>query len=146
MFEEMINRIAGRFTRVEPADEHEPCYWDCSQTCWNIAEHAGDDTLDGMQHLLRKAVWDADKVRDDLRDYVTEHFGNTGAVLVVDETATSRKASTPSGCNAIHRHRRAHRERPGRGLPHLRHGHRPRVHRPSSVPPEILDHRSRPLR
>jgi len=30
--------------------------------------HADDDTPDGIQHLLRKAVWDAEEVRDDLRE------------------------------------------------------------------------------
>jgi hypothetical protein len=28
--------------------------------CWTIAEHAGDASPDGMQHLLARAVWDAD--------------------------------------------------------------------------------------
>jgi hypothetical protein len=37
-----------------------------------------------MQHLLARAVWDHDGVRDDLRRYVTEHLGDAGAVLVVD--------------------------------------------------------------
>ncbi len=32
----------------------------------------GDTTPDGMQHLLSRAVWDADTVRDDLRDHVVE--------------------------------------------------------------------------
>jgi hypothetical protein len=27
--------------------------------CWTIAEHAGDHSPDGMQHLLARAVWDA---------------------------------------------------------------------------------------
>lgn len=39
-----------------------------------------------MQHLLGRARWDHDAVRDDLRDYVVEHLGDPGAVLVVDET------------------------------------------------------------
>jgi hypothetical protein len=46
------------------------------KNCWTISEHAGDDSPDGMQHLLRKAVRDADKIRDDLRGYVTERLGN----------------------------------------------------------------------
>jgi hypothetical protein len=52
--------------------------------CWTIAEHAGDDTPDGMQHLLARARWDHDAVREDLREYVVEHLGDPGAVLVVD--------------------------------------------------------------
>lgn len=40
-----------------------------------------------MQHLLERAVWDADGVCDDAsQDYVIEHLGDPGAVLVVDET------------------------------------------------------------
>ena len=34
-----------------------------------------------MQHLLARAVWDADAVRDDLRGYVIEHLGDPDAVL-----------------------------------------------------------------
>jgi SRSO17 transposase len=70
------------------------------KNCWTISEYAGDDSPDGMQHLLRKAVWDDALVRDDLRGYVTEGLGDAGAVLVVDETGDVKKAFTPSGCNA----------------------------------------------
>jgi hypothetical protein len=30
------------------------------ENCWTIAEHVGDATPDGMQHLLGRAVWDED--------------------------------------------------------------------------------------
>jgi hypothetical protein len=33
---------------------------------------------------LSRAKWDADEVRDDLREYVIDAFGHPGAVLVVD--------------------------------------------------------------
>jgi SRSO17 transposase len=54
------------------------------KNCWTIAEHRGNATPDGLQHLLSRAKWDADAVRDDLRDYVVDAFGDPGAVLVVD--------------------------------------------------------------
>jgi SRSO17 transposase len=38
-----------------------------------------------------RATWDADAVRDDLRDYVVELFADRGAVLVVDETGDVKK-------------------------------------------------------
>jgi SRSO17 transposase len=44
-----------------------------------------------MQHLLNRAVWDTDGVRDDLRDYVTTRLGDSDAVLVVDETGDLKK-------------------------------------------------------
>jgi SRSO17 transposase len=50
-----------------------------------------------MQHLLRKAVWDADEVCDDLRDFVVEHLGDVGAVLVVDETGDLKKGTHTVG-------------------------------------------------
>jgi SRSO17 transposase len=67
------------------------------KNCWSIAEHAGDGTPDGMQHFLAAARWDADGVRDDLRDYVVEHLGDAGAVLVVDETGDLKKGSCTVG-------------------------------------------------
>ena len=53
------------------------------KNCWTIAEHRGDRSPDGLQHLLSRAKWDAEAVRDDLRDYVVDAFGDPGAVLVV---------------------------------------------------------------
>jgi hypothetical protein len=48
------------------------------KNCWTIAEHAGDTSPDGMQHLLAGAVWDHDAVRDDIRDWLVEHLGDPG--------------------------------------------------------------------
>jgi SRSO17 transposase len=49
-----------------------------------------------MQHLLARAVWDADGVRDDLRGYVVEHLGDADA-LVVDKTRDLRKGTATVG-------------------------------------------------
>src|SRR6478609_10681450 len=43
---------------------------------WQLAEHLGDPTPDGVQHLLARAGWDADAARDDLLAYVAEHLGD----------------------------------------------------------------------
>jgi SRSO17 transposase len=50
-----------------------------------------------MQHLLARARWDADGVRDDLRGYVTEYLGDPDAVLVVDETGDLKKGNATAG-------------------------------------------------
>jgi SRSO17 transposase len=50
-----------------------------------------------MQHLLGRAVWDADAVRDDVRDYLVEHLGDPGAVLVIDETGDLKKGAATVG-------------------------------------------------
>src|SRR6476469_3400441 len=61
------------------------------KNCWTIAEHRGAATPDGLQHLLSRASWDAEAVRDDLRDYVVDAFGDPDAILVLDETGDIKK-------------------------------------------------------
>lgn len=64
---------------------------------WQLAEVAGNTTPYGLQHLLGRANWDADLVRDDLRGYVTEHLGDEDAVLIVDETGFIKKGEKSVG-------------------------------------------------
>jgi SRSO17 transposase len=64
---------------------------------WQLAEHAGETTPDGMQRLLTTARWDADALRDDVRGYVVEHLGDPGGVLVVDETGFLKKGGKSAG-------------------------------------------------
>ena len=67
------------------------------KNCWQLAEQAGEATPDGMQRLLSTAQWDADEVRDDLRNYVVEHIGDETAVLVIDETGFIKKGNKSVG-------------------------------------------------
>jgi len=64
---------------------------------WQLAEAAGATTPYGVQHLLGRAVWDADAVRDDVRAYIVAHLGDPGAVLVVDETGFLKKGTRSVG-------------------------------------------------
>jgi SRSO17 transposase len=64
---------------------------------WQLAEVAGDATPYGLQHLLGRANWDADGLRDDLREYVLERLGDEEAVLVVDETGFLKKGKESVG-------------------------------------------------
>lgn len=50
-----------------------------------------------MQHLLARAGWDADAVRDDLIGYVAEHLGHPDGVLMVDETGFLKKGTKSCG-------------------------------------------------
>ena len=76
-------RIAPRFARAEPR-RRVLAYLRgllgavTRKNGWQLAEHAGEDTPDGMQRLLATADWDPDLVRDDLRDYMVEHPGDPG--------------------------------------------------------------------
>jgi SRSO17 transposase len=64
---------------------------------WQVAEHLGEATPDGVQHLLARADWDADAVRDDLTRYLVEHLGHREGVLVVDETGFLKKGTKSVG-------------------------------------------------
>lgn len=64
---------------------------------WQLAEHLGDPTPDGVQHLLARADWDADAVRDELLGYVAEHLGHRDGVLIVDETGFLKKGTKSAG-------------------------------------------------
>ncbi|MGI5143689.1 IS701 family transposase [Streptomyces sp. CA-106110] len=101
-FEGLLGRIAGRFKRVEPRRRAERLVLGLlsdlpRKNCWTIAEWAGEAGPHGMQHLLCRAVWDADAVRDDVREYVVEHLGDEAAVLVVDETGDVKKGTHTVG-------------------------------------------------
>jgi SRSO17 transposase len=95
-------RIAGRFARAEPRRRVLAYLRGLlgnvgRKNGWQLAEHAGEATPDGMQRLLATATWDPDLVRDDLRGYVVEHLGEPGGVLVVDETGFLKKGNTSVG-------------------------------------------------
>jgi SRSO17 transposase len=95
-------RIAPRFARAEPR-RRVLAYLRgllgavTRKNGWQLAEHAGEATPDGMQRLLSTADWDPDLVRDDLRGYVLDHLGDPAAVLVVDETGFLKKGTTSVG-------------------------------------------------
>ena len=98
------DRIAHRFARSEPrlrALAYLKALIGTSErkNSWQLAEAAGELTPDGMQRLLNQAHWDADLVREDLREYVVEHFGDDPeeAVLVIDETGFLKKGEKSVG-------------------------------------------------
>ena len=64
---------------------------------WQLAEVVGNSTPYGIQHLLGRASWDADALRDDLREYVIEHLGDSESCLIVDETGFIKKGERSVG-------------------------------------------------
>ena len=102
LFDEVMGRVAGRFARVELRRRARAFVGGLlsdlpRKHCWTIAEHAGDPNPDGMQHLLARAMWNHDGVRDDVRAYLVEHLGHPEAVLVVDETGDLKKGTATVG-------------------------------------------------
>jgi hypothetical protein len=99
--EEVHARIRGRFARAEPRRRALAYLRGLlgqleRKNGWTLAERAGEGSPDGMQRLLRTADSGADAVRDDLRDYVTEHLG-PGGVLILDETGFIKKGTKSAG-------------------------------------------------
>lgn len=64
---------------------------------WQLAEASEPTTPYRVQHLLDRAPWDADAVRDDLREYIAEELGDPNGVLVVDETGFLKKGTHSVG-------------------------------------------------
>jgi SRSO17 transposase len=100
--EKVLERIGPRFARSEPRARAGVYLRGLLSAAerkngWTLAEQAGDRSPDAMQRLLNHADWNADAVRDDLRDYVVEHLGDERAVLVVDETGFLKKGAKSAG-------------------------------------------------
>src|SRR5919107_1438999 len=64
---------------------------------WQLAEHAGHRHPRTIQRVLDRSAWDADAVRDDLRERVIAELGDEGGVLVVDETGFLKKGTKSCG-------------------------------------------------
>jgi SRSO17 transposase len=98
----LLDLVGPRFGRSEPR-ERARRYVDGlvagleRKNGWTLAEHAGEVSPDGMQRLLRRADWDVDGVRDDIRGYVVDRLGHTGAVLVTDDTGFVKKGDKSAG-------------------------------------------------
>src|SRR5438105_4086658 len=95
-------RIGSRFARSEPRQRAIGYVRGLlgsteRKNGWQLAQHLGDPTPDGVQHLLARAAWDADAVRDDLTRYAAEHLGHPDGVLVVDETGFLKKGTQSVG-------------------------------------------------
>ncbi len=100
--ERVLERVSGRFARAEPRARVRRYVSGLvavleRKNGWTLAEQAGETVPDGMQRLLRRADWDVDGVRDDVRAYVLEHLGDAGGVLIADETGFVNKGTRSAG-------------------------------------------------
>ena len=67
------------------------------KTGWMRAEAAGDPGPWRQQALLGRAQWDADALRDVVRDYAIETLTEPDAVLVIDETGFLKQGKASCG-------------------------------------------------
>ncbi|MFD0586313.1 IS701 family transposase [Dactylosporangium darangshiense] len=101
-FDDLMAVLAPRFGRVEPRRQARNYLLGllsplADKNGWTLAEAAGDRSPDKMQRLLNAARWDADAVRDDLRDYAAAQVGDPAGVLIVDETGFVKKGVKSAG-------------------------------------------------
>ena len=99
--DDLFALVADRFPRVEPRLQARAYVRGLladidRKNCWNLAEHAGLTGPQALQRLLRTACWDADAVRDDVRDFIVDRLGPDG-VLIVDETGFVKKGVGSAG-------------------------------------------------
>lgn len=67
------------------------------KTGWMRAEAAGDPGPWRQQAILGRGRWDADGLRNIVRDYVVEHLATNDAVLVIDETGFLKQGKASCG-------------------------------------------------
>src|SRR6201989_2506711 len=88
--QERVARSAGLFLEGLLGDEQR-------KTGWMRAEAAGDAGPCRQQAILGRRDWDADALRDIVRDYVIEHLADDDAVLVIDETGFLKQGKASCG-------------------------------------------------
>ena len=88
--QERVAASAGAFLDGLLGDERR-------KTGWMRAEAAGDPGPWRQQAILGRGRWDADELRDIVRDYVIEHLGAEDAVLVIDETGFLKQGKASCG-------------------------------------------------
>jgi len=88
--QERAARNAGLFLEGLLGDEQR-------KTGWMRAEAAGDRGPWRQQAILGRRDWDADALRDIVRDYALEHLADDDAVLVIDETGFLKQGKASCG-------------------------------------------------
>src|SRR5262249_22092841 len=65
--------------------------------CWSTAGAVGHGGPPGLQHLLSRAVWDDQQVRDAAGAWAVAQLDDGDAVLIVDETADEKSCADAVG-------------------------------------------------
>ena len=114
------------------------------KTGWMRAEAAGDPGPWRQQAVLGRSHWDADALRDMVRDYALETLASPGAVLVIDETGFLKQgAALVRGGTPVHRVGGQDCQLPDRRVCRLRVGQGLRLHRPPALSAQGLDQQAR---
>lgn len=67
------------------------------KNAWQLADHLGHVNPGRIEWLLNGAAWNADVLRDRVREYVIEHLGSPDGVLVADDTQVIKQGDKSVG-------------------------------------------------
>ncbi|MCX4427574.1 IS701 family transposase [Streptomyces mirabilis] len=101
--EELLRQVGDVFPRADLRRRAKACVRGLlgpvsRKNGWQLAEYAGWRSPDGQQHLLDRAKWDVDELRDRVRRYALDGLADSaGGVLVIDETGFAKKGKTSVG-------------------------------------------------
>lgn len=84
-YQQAIRYIAGLLGRTQ------------RKNSWQLAASTGQDSPWRMQRLLNRAAWDADGVRDVVRDYVLRRLWRPDGVLAVTDLRVPKKGARSVG-------------------------------------------------
>jgi len=100
-FESLAAELAGYFTRTDAAQSAAAYLRGLlsgaeRKTSWRMSEAEGLATPYAFQHLLRRALWDQEAVRDAHQARVKGALGERG-ILILDETGFLKKGEKSAG-------------------------------------------------
>ena len=147
-YRELMQRIAPEFPRssgIANAEKYKKGLLSPIErkNGWQIAEAVGETTPYALQQFLYRGQFNADNLRNHLRDYVNEKLGETDGVLVVDESGFLKQGKMSVGVKR--QYSGTGRELPNRRIPFIRECKRARGYRPPVVYTRRLVPNSRAL-
>jgi DDE superfamily endonuclease len=114
------------------------------KTGWMRAEAAGDQGPWRQQAILGRGRWDADALRDIVREYALETLCDEDAVLVIDETGFLKQGKASCGVGtSVHWLGRQNHQLPDWRIRLLCVAAWPCLHRPFALPTKGMDGRPR---
>ena len=64
---------------------------------WQLSEQTGYENPYAFQYLLGRALWEENKLRDEVSRYTVEHLGTTDGIASLDETGFLKKGKKSAG-------------------------------------------------
>jgi SRSO17 transposase len=101
-FEAYQSRFAHHFSRTEPREQAVKYVRGLlapvkRKNSWQLAEAVGEESPDPTQRLLYRSTWEADAARDTLQEFLEEEFGESDAIVVIDETGFLKQGAHSVG-------------------------------------------------